>query len=101
VIALHRGGGLDRLWVEQAPDHDLAAVLSRAGIRPADLIRDPHAIWTQANVVDPAESVKIFRGDRGGHSDARMLPAGANPYSASVPFAGKENDMIECYKLLW
>ncbi len=101
MIALHCGGGVDGLWVEQAPHHDPAAVLSRAGIRPPDLIRDPLAIWTQANVVDPAESVKIFGGDRGGHSDARMLPAGANPYSASVLFAGKENDMIEWYKLLW
>src|SRR5262249_52102872 len=67
VVAEHTGGGLDRFRIEQAPHNDAAPVLPRAGVGPADLVRDSLPGGAQPNVVNPTKSVEVIRGDRGGH----------------------------------
>ena len=90
VVAQHAASGPDRFRVEQPPHHDPAAVLPRARVGPADLIRDPLAVAAQANVVDPAKAIEVVGCQRDRHASPRMLPAGADGYSARVPFRGKE-----------
>jgi hypothetical protein len=76
MISARSACGLDRLGLEQPAHHDPASVLSRLCIRPAELIGDAFAIATQADVIDPAKSIKVFGSDWGGHGGASMLSAG-------------------------
>jgi hypothetical protein len=75
MVAKHAGGRLDRLWVKEAADDDAASVLPRGRVRPRKLVRDALAVGAQADMVDPAEAVKVIRGERGGHAVWWMLPA--------------------------
>ena len=90
VVAQRAARGSDWFGIEQSPHHDPAAVLPRARVGPADLIRDPLAVATQPNVVDPTKAIEVVESQRGRHASPRMLPAAADAYSARVPFRGKE-----------
>jgi len=64
VIAARRTCRVDRLLVQQSPDHDAAPGLARLGIRGAQLVGNPLSIWAQADVVDPAKTVQIIGANR-------------------------------------
>src|SRR5438094_1280569 len=79
-------GRLDRFGVEKAADDDTGPILSRRRVRPADLVGDALAVGAEADVIDPAETVKIFGRERGGHADWWMLPATADSIHRSRSF---------------
>src|ERR1700686_1327294 len=66
-----RAGGLDRLGLEQLPDDDPAAILSRLGVSPCELVCDAFAVATQPDMIDPAKSIEVFSCDRSRHGAAR------------------------------
>jgi hypothetical protein len=72
VISSRTRRGVNRLRLEQTPDHDTAAVLARLGVRPAQLVSDAFAIGAQPDVVDPAKPIEIFWDDRSGHPVSRF-----------------------------
>jgi hypothetical protein len=72
MISPRTGGGVHRLCLEQATDDDAASILARLGVRPAQLVSDPLAVWAQSDVVDPAKSIKVFWNDRSGHPVSRF-----------------------------
>src|SRR5450631_1037400 len=76
MVSSRAAGGLDRLRLEQPPNHDTASVLSRICISPSKLIRHAFAVATQPDVVDPAKPIEVFRADWGGHGRPPMLSAG-------------------------
>ena len=95
VVAKDAGGRLHRLRVEQPADDDTTSILPGSRVCPAHLVGDTLAVRTEADVVDPAETVEVFGGDRGGHSDPRMLPAA----DCAVASRCKAIDMIRWYNL--
>jgi hypothetical protein len=75
MIPARRAGRLDRLGLEQLADDDPAAILPRLGVSPTELVRDAFAVATQPDMIDPAKSIKVFRGYRAGHRSGSMLSA--------------------------
>jgi hypothetical protein len=57
VVAPGAGGRIHRLWIQEATNHDPAAVLAALRVGPAQLICDALAVRAEADMVDPAKTV--------------------------------------------
>src|SRR5215472_16665001 len=65
MVALDVGSKVDRRRTRLGSSNDHAAVVPpRVGVSPAHLVGDPIAGGAQADVVDPAEQVKVFGSQR-------------------------------------
>jgi hypothetical protein len=63
---------IERLLVQQAPDHDAAPGRPRLGVGRAQLVRNTLAIRAQTDVVDPTETVQIISANGCGHGVTRL-----------------------------
>src|SRR5215831_17572690 len=80
-------GGQTRLG---GSDDDAAVVLPRVGIGPGHLVGDLVPGWAQADVVDPAEQIEVFGGQRAGRHRSPFKQTGRDSKACHLAVAGQE-----------
>src|SRR5207302_975227 len=82
VITPRSAGGLRRLRLEEAPDHNAAAILAGLTVRPAQLVGDSLTVRAEPDVVDPPKLEEILGDNRSGHPVPQPL---SGPVLALMP----------------